>query len=108
MSKVIELDDEYLDWYNEKPEIIKKALNILPPDKLYKIKSTDSQCYIYSFEEPSSGLFKDITLTVYKTGIVRDNRPKLGDMVMGEDNYRTAGVFGLKIEDLEPWIDIEI
>lgn len=93
----IELDDEYLDWYNERPEIIKRALNIIPPDKLYKIKATGSQCYIYSIEEPKSDLFEDITVTVYKTGIggALDN--------IGLGHLDTNGVFGLKIEDLEPW-----
>ncbi len=94
---IVEVGDEYLDWYNSRPEIIKKALNIVPPDKFYKLKSTGVQCYIYSIDEPVTGLFEDVTITVNKTGV--------GSKPHHPEWFNKAQVFGIKIEDLEPWID---
>lgn len=103
---ITELDDEFLDWYNERPQVIKQAINIHPPDKLYVIKATGHQCYIYSYDEPISGLLEEVTITVNKTGISSRKGTTLGEMVM--PGYKTAQVFGLKLDDIEPWVDIEI
>ena len=86
-------------WYNERPEVIKQAICKLPPTQLYKFKSSGKQCQIYSFEEPESGKLEDVTCTVLKTGVG-------GAMAeMGIGMLDTNGVFGVKLDDLELWID---
>ncbi len=92
-------EEEYKKWYSTRPLIIQQMLDKFPPDVYYKIKSTGSQCYIHSIEEPKSGLFEDITFTVYKTG----KGGALDSMGLGE--LDTNGVFGLTQEDLEIWKD---
>lgn len=85
------------EWYTQKPEIIKQAIDILPPNQLYKFKDSGKQCYIVSFEEPESGKLEDVTCTVQKTGV----GGVLADM--GMSKLDTNKVFGLKPEDLEVW-----
>ena len=84
-------------WYKERPLLIKKAINKLPPICLYKFKTTGKQCYILSFEEPESNELKDVTCTVQKTGV----GGVLDEMGMGAlDNNQ---VFGVKLNDLVPF-----
>ena len=84
------------DWYKERPKIIKDAIDILPPTKIYKFKDSGKQCLLVSFEEPESGNLEDVTCTVYKTG-------NGGAMELGV--LDTNQVFGVKIDDLEKWED---
>ena len=94
-----EVDIKESDWYKERPKIIQKAINLLSPAKLYKIKSSGKQCHLISYYEPHSEKFCDVTLTVQKTGIG-------GAMAkMGLSTLDTNQVFGVKITDLEEWID---
>jgi hypothetical protein len=86
-----------LEWYKSRPSIIRKAIDKLPPICLYKIKSSGKQCELISYEEPDSGLFEDVTVTVEKTGI----GGPMAAMGMGELDYNQ--VFGLKLDDLEQW-----
>ena len=83
------------DWYKERPIIIQNAIDLLPPIKTYRFKDSKKQCQIISFEEPKSGKFEDITITVQKTGVggVMD-KVGLGDL-------DTNQVFGVKINELE-------
>ena len=84
-------------WYKERPEIIKQAIDKLPPIQLYKFKDTGKQCYIISFEEPKNGKLEDVTCTVQKTGVG-------GPMAeMGLGNLDSNIVFGLSLDDLEVW-----
>lgn len=87
------------DWYKERPEIIKQAICLLPPMQLYKFKESGYQCYIVSYEEPdpSDEMFKTVTVTVQKTGV---GGPLAGT---GFERLNTNGVFGVKLDDLEPW-----
>lgn len=84
------------DWYKERPEIIQQAICKLPPIQLYKFKDSGKQCQIYSFEEPESGKFEDVTCTVKKTGI-GGVMAKIGLGVLD-----TNSVFGVPLDDLEP------
>ena len=87
------------DWYKERPEVIKQAIDKLPPIQLYKFKDSGKQCQLVSFEEPESGKLEDVTCTVQKTGVggVMDE--------MGLGALDTNGVFGVKLDDLELWVD---
>lgn len=86
------------DWFKERPLVIQQAIEKLPPTQLYKFKGSGKQCQIYSFEEPESGKLEDVTVTVHKTGIG-------GAMAaMGLGELDTNGVFGVKLDDLEPWV----
>jgi hypothetical protein len=78
------------DWYKERPKIIQKAIDILPPSKMYKFKSSGKQCFLISYEEPESGKFEDVTVTVKKTG----KGSALGSL-------DTNSVFGVKLDELE-------
>lgn len=87
------------DWYKERPDVIKQAIEILPPIRLYKFKNSGKQCYIRSFEEPESGKLEDVTVTVQKTGV--------GGALAnaGLAMLDTNAVFGLSLTDLEPWVE---
>ena len=85
------------NWYKERPEVIQQAICILPPICLYKFKDSGKQCVIYSFSEPESNKLEDVTITVQKTGIG-------GPMAeMGLGLLDTNKVFGVRLDDLEPW-----
>lgn len=85
------------EWYKERPDIIKEAIDKLPPTQNYKFKSSGKQCYITSYEEPESGKLEDVTVTVQKTGV---GGPLEGT---GLNIFDTNGVFGVKLDDLEPY-----
>lgn len=85
------------EWYKERPEIIKQAINILPPTQLYKFKDSGKQCQLISYSEPKSGKFEEITVVVQKTG-----KGGLLD-AMGIGFLDTHQVFGVRLEDLEVW-----
>ena len=87
------------DWYKERPVVIQQAVCILPPICLYKFKSSGKQCIIYSFEESASCKLEDVTVTVIKTGV----GGALAEMGLG--SLDKNGVFGVKLDDLEPWIE---
>ena len=85
------------NWYKERPEVIQQAICILPLICLYKFKDSGKQCVIYSFSEPESNKLEDVTITVQKTGIG-------GPMAeMGLGLLDTNKVFGVRLDDLEPW-----
>ncbi len=87
------------EWYKCRPEVIKQAIDKLPPIHLYKFKETGKQCQIVSFEEPESDKLEDVTCTVQKTGIG-------GVMAeMGLGAMDTNQVFGVKLDDLVIWTD---
>ena len=85
------------DWYKERPIVIRKAIDLLPPTKLYKFKSSGKQCALISYEEPENKKLEDVTVTVQKTGI--------GGVMEGTglEVFGTNQVFGVKINDLEEW-----
>ena len=86
-------------WYKTRPEIIQKAIDLFPPGKMYKLKGTGKQCLLVSYEEPDRGKVEDVTFTVRKTG-VGGVMSKLGLSAL--DSNR---VFGVKMTDLEEWIE---
>ena len=79
------------EWYKTRPLIIQQAIANYPPIYNYKMKS-GKECIIYSYSEPESGLYEDITVTITKTGIG-------GGMTAFLDVGQ--GVFGVKLTDLE-------
>lgn len=86
------------EWYQERPQVIKEAIDKLPPIQLYKFKSSGKQCQIISYEEPESGKLEDVTCTIVKTGV----GGCLDDAGLGELD-KGQGVFGVKLDDLEPY-----
>lgn len=86
------------DWYKERPDIIKQAVEILPPMQLYRVKSTGQQVSLYSYHEAET--IEEVTVTVVKTG----KGGPLGKIGLGEIE-KGQGVFGYKLTDLEPWKD---
>lgn len=81
------------EWYKQRPEVIRRAIDKLPPIQLYKLKDSGKQCQIASFEEPESGKLEDVTCTVQKTGI---------GGAMGLGALDTNSVFGVLFSaDLE-------
>lgn len=87
------------DWFKERPEIIQQAILRLPPTRLYRIKATGSQCQLYSYEEPESGMAEDVTVTIVKTGVGGALDEIFPELSKGQQ------VFGYSIDDLEPWDD---
>lgn len=85
------------DWYKERPQLIKAAIEIAPPTQYYKLKFNSKQCFIVSYDEPESQLLEDVTVTVQKTGVG-------GAMAsMGLGQLDTNQVFGVKLTDLIPY-----
>lgn len=85
------------DWFKSRPLIIQQAVEKFPPTQLYRFKESGKQCMILSFGEPKSGKFEDVTCTVKKTGV----GGVLADMGLTLLDIET--VFGVKLDDLEPW-----
>lgn len=82
MAKIYELDEAaWSEWVATRPESVQKLCRQLPPDRLYRLKTSGHRVTLYSYSE-------DGTLTV---------------VVSGEYNAVTFGrkVFGIKPEDLE-------
>lgn len=88
------------DWFKERPNIIKRAIELIPPIQLYKFKDSGKQCEIYSYHEPETGKLKDVTVSVIKTGI---GGPLSGTGLELID--KDIEVFGVKLNRLEPWIE---
>lgn len=87
------------EWYKRSPDIIKQAIYKLPPTTLYKFKNTGKQCIIMSYDEPDSGKYEDVRLTVQKTG-KGGVLSKIGFSRLDMDN-----VFDVRLDDIEPWVD---
>ena len=62
MAILFELDKERWDeWLSERPQEIKEMAATWPPNKLYRLKTTQQRCTLYSYSE-------DGTVTVNITG----------------------------------------
>ena len=84
------------EWYQTRPQIIKDAIDILPPTRYYMFKDSKKECYIISYDEPENGKVEDVTVMVQKTGVG-------GPMAeMGLSMLDTNKVFGVALTDLEP------
>lgn len=100
MNKIegVASDEQILEseWFKERPEIIQQAIKERMPNIFYYLNG--KECFIYSYEEPTSGKFEDVTVKVKKTG-------KGGFIPELDQN----GVFGVKLSDLktEPPQDLE-
>lgn len=88
------------EWYQERPDIIKQAIEIVPPIQMYRFKDSKKQCYIIAYDEPESGLLEDVKLTVQKTG----RGGFLSEMGLGV--LDTNQVFNVELDALEPWIEL--
>lgn len=87
------------DWYKDRPLLIREAIDKLPPIQLYRFKNSGKQCFITAYSEPESGKLEDVTCTVTKTGVG-------GPMAaMGLGALDSNSVFGVSLDDLEPWTD---
>lgn len=87
-------------WYKTSSDIIRQAIELLPPTQFYQFKDSGKQCFLISYEEPLSGKLKDVTVTVQKTGI---------GGVLNDDGIfsfmdKGWGVFGVKLNKLKPWV----
>lgn len=86
------------DWYKERPEVIKEAINRIPPTQLYQFKDSKKQCYIVGYTEPDDKTL-EVTLIVQKTG-VGGPMAEAGLGVLDRNQ-----VFGVKPDDLEIFED---
>lgn len=82
------------DWYKERPQHIKDAIDIKPPCYMYRMKETGKKCYIIAYDEDND---KHVTLTVQKMG----EGGVLAEIGMGMLDINQ--VFGVELNDLEPW-----
>lgn len=85
------------EWYKDRPQCIKQAIEIRPPVMLYSLN--EKGCSILSYEEPESGRVEDVTVTVQKNGLVEGESfgPAYNQAI------HTNRVFGVKLEDLKPF-----
>lgn len=75
------------DWYKARPLLIQQKIDLYPPDRLYRMKSTQQIVYLYSYEENDDGLCETCTITItrkFNPTCVLDRR-----------------VFGVRLDDLE-------
>lgn len=81
MAELFELNDEARDWIASRPKVIQGMIAKVPPNRLYRMKSTGSRVTLHSYSE-------DGTVTVDISG-----------------NYNLVTferqVFGIPIDDLE-------
>lgn len=82
------------DWYRQRPDVIKKAIDQTPPTQLYRFKDSQKQCFIVGYTEPESPDGK-VTLIVQKTGV----GGPMAEMGLGE--LDTNQVFDVVPESLE-------
>lgn len=62
MAKIADLDETaWQEWVNSRPPIVKAMCERLPPDRLYRMKSTGQRVTVHSFSE-------NRTVTVNITG----------------------------------------
>ena len=81
MAKIADLDEEFEEWVEERPECIKEMIKKYPPNLLYRLKTANQRVTIYSYAENN-------TMTVTVSGDY--------NLIDFERN-----VFGIKPEDLE-------
>ncbi len=82
MAELFELDDEFYDWYNGRPDVIKAMIDKTPINRLYRLKTTGQIVFIFSYKECGT-----VTVTVP----AEYNFPHL----------TTYNVFGINPDDLE-------
>lgn len=87
-------DIQNSDWYKTRPAIIQKAIDNYSPLDVYTLES-GKQCTLISYEEPESGLYEDVTVTVQKNGY--------GTLLVphGFNPLDTNKVFGVKLTDIK-------
>ena len=81
MAKLFDLDDEWQTWVQSRPKCIQELASKIPPNLLYRLKSSNHRVFIYSYLENG-------TLIV---------------VVSGQYNYIAfeRRVFGINPDDLE-------
>jgi hypothetical protein len=77
MATTVDKEQEFREfkeseWYLSRPQIIKDAINLMPPHQHYMIRATGHQCHIISYGEDVKGRLDHGTYTVQKTGIALD------------------------------------
>lgn len=85
------------EWYQERPEIIQKAIDTLPPTELYQFKDSKKQCHIIGYTEPNEQN-SEVTLIVQKTGV---GGPLASMSKVLAASIDTNQVFGVLLTDLE-------
>lgn len=78
---------EFEEWLATRPKVIQEMGRQYPPDKEYRIKSTEQTCVLHSYSE-------NRTVTVDITSPTFEN-------VFGAQRR----VFGIEVDDLEPLSD---
>lgn len=86
--------EEFNEWFKKRPKIIQEAILKRPPDKTYQFITSKKQCYIISYQEPSSP-GNAVTLVVQKTGT---GGPLAA---MGLSAIDQNQVFGVQLDDIE-------
>lgn len=79
---------EATEWYNGRPAVIQKMVRERPPGGCYLLSTTGQKARIVSYSE-------DRTVRIVAW------LPELGDV--WAENETAREVFGVKIDDLEPW-----
>ena len=78
-------DDEFLAWFNERPPAVQEMVKRFPPDQSYRVQGGVFPGHMYAYDENEDG-----TVTF---------------QVIIESPFNPRQVFGLKPEDIEPWVD---
>lgn len=81
MATLFELNEEWDKWVEARPKEIQELCRLLPPNKLYRLKTSGHRATLYSYEEGG-------TVTVNVTG-------QYNSVIFGRR------VFGIQPEDLE-------
>jgi len=74
-------------WYKARPPLIQQKIDLYPPDRLYRQKSTGRIVYLYSYEEGEDGLCETCTITITKR--------------FNPTCVLNRRVFGVRLDDLE-------
>lgn len=89
---------ETQSWYDSMSKMVQNVIDKYPPDRLYELKYSGEQCFIFSYDEPIDST-QEITLTMQRTSIRKTHIKKIGSpSVLAHDR-----VSNIKLTDIIFW-----
>lgn len=92
----------HLDWFQTRPEQVRKAILQYPPYWIYKQKQTDYKCRLYSYVENKDGSCTKCSIMI----LLEDN--PVPDMRFKYPLVENRRVFGVKLKDLSRYALMEL
>lgn len=92
------MNSEIKGWYDSMSKMVQNVIDKYPSDRLYELKYSGEQCFIFSYDEPMDST-QEITLTMQRTSIRKTHIKKIGSFsVLAQDR-----VSDIKLTDIIFW-----